>query len=278
MNWYHSLVQSVGQYVVTQLSELLGFRLNIDVLFVDTSGLSIHLYKGILWLYWNASWEILVCLYQLNQLIVQHLEWLITTQDIVMLLILVLLLLGNIFKPLFYCWLLNPPFWHVFIRPRGILQMLKWENLLIEHVGVMLSFILYPNTGLIWFIKAQKSSLDWWCRLLISRYCWMKSTTLSCLLILGLKRCILFCLLVYGGYRWEFVVSNFVSNVKFFNMLKIAHKHPQAYWNHYPLLREGLDLGLWILSLGFHLVQMVVMPFSPVLIIWQSTLFWLHVL
>ena len=26
-------------------------------------------------------------------------------------------------------------------------------------------------------------------------------------------------------------------------MLKIAYKHPQAYWNCYPLLREGSDLG-----------------------------------
>ena len=50
-------------------------------------------------------------------------------------------------------------------------------------------------------------------------------------------------------------------------MLKIAHKHPQAYWNLYPLLTEGLDLGLWTLSLGCLLVQMVVMPFSPVLIV-----------
>ena len=33
----------MGQYVVTQLSELVGCRLNIDVLFVRTSGLSIHL-------------------------------------------------------------------------------------------------------------------------------------------------------------------------------------------------------------------------------------------
>ena len=51
MNWYHSLVQSVGQSVVTQLSELLGCRLSMDVLLVDTSGISIHLCKGILWLY-----------------------------------------------------------------------------------------------------------------------------------------------------------------------------------------------------------------------------------
>ena len=51
MSWYYSLVQNVGQYVVTQLSELLGCRLNMDILFVDTSGLSLHLYKGMLWLH-----------------------------------------------------------------------------------------------------------------------------------------------------------------------------------------------------------------------------------
>ena len=51
MSWHHSLVLSVGQSVLTQLSELVSCRLNMDVLFIDTSGLSIHLYKGILWLY-----------------------------------------------------------------------------------------------------------------------------------------------------------------------------------------------------------------------------------
>ena len=51
MSWHHSLVQSVGQSVVTQLSELVSCRLNMDILFVDTSGLSIHLYYGILWLF-----------------------------------------------------------------------------------------------------------------------------------------------------------------------------------------------------------------------------------
>ena len=192
--------------------------------------------------------------------------------------ILVLLLLGIMFKPLFHRWLWNHLSWHVFIRPRGILQTLKWGSWLGEHVGIMLSFILCPNTGLNWSLRAQKSSLDWWCHLLVGRCCWMRSTTLSCLLILGLKRCMLCCLLVCGGHRWEFPVSKFVSHVRFVNMLKIAHKHPQDCWNRYPLLREGLDLGLWISSLGCHLVQMVVMPFSPVLIVWQSTLFWLHVL
>ena len=51
MSWHHSLAQSVGQSIVTQLSELLGCRLNTDVLLVETSGLSIYLCKGILWLY-----------------------------------------------------------------------------------------------------------------------------------------------------------------------------------------------------------------------------------
>ena len=71
----------------------------------------------------------------------------------------------------------------------------------------------------------------------------MRSTTLSCLLILGLKRCMLCCLLMCGGHRCEFLVSKFVSNVKFVNVLKIAHKHPQAYWNRYPLLSRRF--GSW---------------------------------
>ena len=50
MSWYHSLVLSVGQYVVTLLSELENCRLNMDVLHARTSGPSIHLCKGILWL------------------------------------------------------------------------------------------------------------------------------------------------------------------------------------------------------------------------------------
>ena len=95
----------------------------------------------------------------------------------------------------------------------------------------------------------------------------MRSTTLSGLLILGLKRCMLCCLLVCGGHRLEFLVSKFVSNVKFVNVLKIAHKPSQAYWNRYQLLREGLDLGLWISSQGCPLVQVVAMTFSPVLIV-----------
>ena len=51
MSWHHSLVQSVEQFVVTLLSELVYYRLNMDVLFVVTSALSIHLYQGILWMY-----------------------------------------------------------------------------------------------------------------------------------------------------------------------------------------------------------------------------------
>ena len=95
----------------------------------------------------------------------------------------------------------------------------------------------------------------------------MKSTTLSCLLILAPKICLLCCLLVYGGHRHENPVSKFLSSVRFVNMLRIAHKHPQDYWNPYPLLIEDLDLGQWTLSLGYLFVQMVVMQFSPVLIV-----------
>ena len=43
MSWYHSLILNVGQYVVTLLSMLIGCKLNMDVFFVDTGGLSIHL-------------------------------------------------------------------------------------------------------------------------------------------------------------------------------------------------------------------------------------------
>ena len=42
-SWHHSLVQSVEQFFVTLLSELVGCRLSMYVLFVVTSGLSIHL-------------------------------------------------------------------------------------------------------------------------------------------------------------------------------------------------------------------------------------------
>ena len=55
MNWYHSLVLSVGQYGVTQLSKLGSCRLNMNVLLVGTSGLSINLCKGILCLCWDAN-------------------------------------------------------------------------------------------------------------------------------------------------------------------------------------------------------------------------------
>ena len=65
----------------------------------------------------------------------------------------------------------------------------------------------------------------------------------------------------------ELLVSKPVSLVRFVNVLKIAYKHPKIFWNRYPLLKEGLVLGLWISSLGYHLVLMVVMPFLPVLIV-----------
>ena len=133
--------------------------------------------------------------------------------------------------------------------------------------GNQISFMLCPNRDLRWSLKAQKGSLHWWCHLLVGRSCWMRSTTPSCLLILGLKRCMLCCLPVYSGHTLEFLINEFVSHVRFVNMLRIAYKHLQDCWNRYPLQREGLDPGLYISSLGCHLLQMVVMPSSPVLII-----------
>ena len=75
------------------------------------------------------------------------------------------------------------------------------------------------------------------------------------------------CLLMCGSHRCKKLVRKFASLVRFVNILKIAHKHPQAYWNPYLFLTEGLDLGLWTLSLACLLVQMVAMPFSPLLIV-----------
>ena len=109
------------------------------------------------------------------------------------------LLLGIMPRLLFHRWLLNPHFWHMFFRPRGILQTLKLGILLGEYVGIMLSFMLWPNTDLSRSLRVQKSSLDWWCRLLVGRCCWMRSTTLSCLLTLGLRRCMLNYLPMYDN-------------------------------------------------------------------------------
>ena len=89
----------------------------------------------------------------------------------------------------------------------------------------------------------------------------MKSTILSYLLILGIKICMLCFLHVCGGHRCEKLVRKFAKSVKFVNILKIAHRHPQVYWNPYPLLTEGLDLGQWTLLQGYLYVQMVVTLF-----------------
>ena len=90
---------------------------------------------------------------------------------------------------------------------------------------------------------------------------------LSCPLILGTKRCMLCCLLVFGGPKCENHVRGFASSVRFVNMQRTARRHPQVCWNHYPLLIGGLDHGQWTLSLGYLYVQMVATPFSPVLIV-----------
>ena len=131
-------------------------------------------------------------------------------------------------------------------------------------MAIMLSFMLCLNKGLNSYIKAQKSSLNWCCHLHIGRYCWINSTMLSCPLILGTKRWILCCLLMFGGPRCMNHVRVFGSCFRFVNMLRTALRHPQDYWNPYPLLIEGLAHGQWTLSLGYLYVPMVAMPFSPV--------------
>ena len=72
MSWYHSLIISVGHYVLTLLSELGSYRLNMDVLYASTSGLSIYLCRGVLWLCWDVNLEIPLCLFKSCQLIAQH--------------------------------------------------------------------------------------------------------------------------------------------------------------------------------------------------------------
>ena len=249
MSWYHSLVLSAGQYVVTLLSKLGSCRLNMDILCASTSGPSIYLCMGILWLCWDCNWKIPLCLFLSFQLIAQHLEWLITSQVVVRRLVLV----KNMNKPLFHHWWLNPPFWHVFVRLHGIHQMLKWGSWLVRHVGVILSFIWCLNMDLISSIKAQKSSLDWWCCLFVSKCCCMKSIMLSFLLILGPKRCMLCCLLVCGGHRYKNHVREFEKSVRFVNMLKISYKHPRftrtfTYcWSKVWILVNGLYY--WVTSI-----------------------------
>ena len=123
------------------------------------------------------------------------------------------------------------------------------------------------SMGLNLYIKAQKSSSYWWCHLHVSRYCWMRSTILSCPRILGAKRCMLCFLLMFGGLKCENHVRRFASNVRFVNMQRTAHWYPQVCWNHYPLLIRGLEHSLWTLSLGYLYVQMVATLFSPVSIV-----------
>ena len=128
--------------------------------------------------------------------------------------------------------------------------MLKRGNWHVGHVAIMLSFMLYLNIGLNLYIKVQNSRLNWWCHLYIGGYYCIRSTMLSYLLILGTKRCTIYCLLVFSGHKCENHVREFVGRVRVVNMPKTAHKHPQIYWNPYLLLIKGLNHGQWTLSLG----------------------------
>ena len=56
---------------------------------------------------------------------------------------------------------------------------------------------------------------------------------LSCLFILGTKKRMLYCLLMFGGPKCENHVRGFAGSFSFFNMQRTAHRHPQVCWNHY---------------------------------------------
>ena len=90
----------------------------------------------------------------------------------------------------------------------------------------MLSFMLYQKKDLNLYTKAQKNSPDLWFCLHIVKYCLMKSTKLSCLLILGTKRYMVYYLLVFGGLKCENYGRGFVGRVRFVNMLKTVYRHP----------------------------------------------------
>ena len=100
----------------------------------------------------------------------------------------------------------------------------------------------------------------------------MMYTIISCLLILGTKRCMLYFMLVFGEPKCKNHVREFMNSVRFVNMLNTAERHPQVYWNPYLLLIEGLYHGKWTLSKDYLYVQMAVTLFSPVLIVLPSTL------
>ena len=121
--------------------------------------------------------------------------------------------------------------------------------------------------GLNLYIKVQKSSIYWWYHFYVGRYYWIKSTMQSCPLILGTKRSMLCCLLMFGGAKCENHVRAFASSARFINVLRTSHRQPQVYWNPYLLLIEGLNHDQWTLLLAYLYVQMVVAPVSPVLIV-----------
>ena len=136
----------------------------------------------------------------------------------------------------------------------------------------MLSFMLCQDMGLNLYKKAQKSSLEWWCHLYISRYYWTRSKIISCSLILGTKKCMLCCLLMFGGPKYDNHVIGFASSVRFVNIERKAPRYPQVCCNHYLLRIRGFDCSHWTLSLGYLYVKMFAKPFSPVLIIRPSKL------
>ena len=59
--------------------------------------------------------------------------------------------------------------------------------------------------------------------------------------ILGTKRCMLCCLLMFGGPKCTNHVRGFASSVRFVIMQRTAFRHPQVCWNPYSLRIGGLD-------------------------------------
>ena len=72
---------------------------------------------------------------------------------------------------------------------------------------------------------------------------------------------------MFGGPKCENLVKGFANSIRFVNMQRTAHRHPQVCWNPYPLLTDSLDHGQCTLSLGYLYVQTVAMPLSPVWIV-----------
>ena len=74
----------------------------------------------------------------------------------------------------------------------------------------------------------------------------MRSTTLSCLVILGLKKCMLCYLPMYGGPKREFFVSQSLSFVRVFQHAKDSTQAPPGLLEPLPISERRF--GSWLMS------------------------------